>query len=160
MIQYGPQDRFQPADNSIIVREDVGPMDDCAAAVWAMLVNFERWQDWLPGLHKATRQDDGALGRGSTFLLQGRGLANKAVEICHWHPGHRLDLLFSEPRLRIGYCFLLVPTPDPRMLSLHVVVEVEYRGLYALIGSLLRIAERRRAGRILLNLLHCVQRGD
>ena len=99
------------------------PISATAESVWAILVDFERWQDWNPSIPDLR----GEARRGSTvrmtLTMPGRPSAKVKATLTEVVPARRLrwhgkvgaDWLFSGTRE-----FALEPQPDGTVLFTHV----------------------------------------
>ena len=109
--------------HSVTVFQTTIPIAASAEAVWQILIDFERWQDWNPSVPEL--RGDAQVGSTvrMTLAMPGRPSAKvkarltdvvPARRLC-WHGSVGADWLFSGTRR-----FELDPQPDGTVLVTHV----------------------------------------
>jgi len=111
------------------------------AAVWAVLTDWSRASEWLPGVEGM--RAEGPLAVGTVLRFTARGAARTST-ITALDPGRALTLTSEQPGVRADYRYSL--ESDGRGTTISLEADVETRGAMRLLGPVIRGAIAKEDG--------------
>lgn len=111
------------------------------ADVWAVLTDWSRAAEWLPGVDGM--RAEGPLAVGTVLHFTARGAARTST-ITALEPGRALTLTSEQPGVRADYRYVLAPSGSGTELSLDA--DVATRGAMKLLGGVIRGAIAKEDG--------------
>jgi hypothetical protein len=128
------------------VEEKQSP-DESAIAdqLWSILVDWDRWKNWWPGVVQLSRLDEGIVGRGSRFRVY-KGRSAQMWVINYWKPGHALELIVDSRKKPHAIRICLSKDPLAKTVNVEVNGEYELSAFQQLIAPFLlwRLARQQR----------------
>lgn len=99
--------------------------------VWAIMTDFARCPEWMPGIEAVAAKDDRPLGAGKVFTVtmstRGRG-RERDMTLSDWSPPSRFALSSQEGGVTANYTYRLEPEGSGTRVTLHGACEA--KGLF------------------------------
>ncbi len=96
--------------------------------VWAVMTDFARAPDWMPGIEAVAAKDDAPVAAGKLFAVtmstSGRG-RQRDMLLADWAPPDRFALSSKEGGVTATYVYALAPDGDGTRVTLHGACEAQ-----------------------------------
>ncbi|MGI9385219.1 MAG: SRPBCC family protein [Methyloligellaceae bacterium] len=129
-------------------------------AVWAVMTDFARAPEWMPGIEAVAAKDERPLEAGKVFAVtmstKGRG-KERDMTLSDWRPPHGFALSSREGGVTATYTYALAPADRGTRVTLHGACEA--KGFWRLLHPLIVKMMARHDGRQ-VELLKTVVEGE
>ena len=116
--------------------EGRGELSNAPDEVFDLLADARNEERWHPRAKRIEKTTPGAIGSGTEFRCDYRGIGRMAVRITDYERPHRLGFAAEGRTLRMKIQFDLLPHDHGTAVAIHA--QIEPRGVFRLTEPLLR----------------------